>query len=224
MLRTPTPDRRRLSLLLATPLILAACATAATEERPVTTPEDTISPPLAASPGPVTSAAPVSSDAPEAIASAEPATETAAWLGIELIDAASGEPFTLASLQGEVVAIEPMAVWCSNCRAQQDDVKKAFTDIKDAGVRYISLGVDPGEDPATLAGYAERRGYDWTFATSPRGLSRALRDLFGAQILSPPSTPLIVLDAEGEVVVQTFGRHSPSELLAILAEAGAPTT
>jgi hypothetical protein len=209
--RSPSPCARLLGLLVAAPVLLAACSTASREAQVST------------------SAAPGTTNAEAtAPASAEPAGDaqaeeagpaTAAWLDIELTDAASGETFTLASLAGGVVALEPMAIWCSNCKAQQDNVKAAYADIAEAGVTYISLGIDPGEDRGDLARYAQRRGYDWTFVKSPVALSRALNDLFGPQILSPPSTPLIVLDATGEVYTQEWGFHDPDALLGILGQA-----
>jgi hypothetical protein len=204
--RIPLPSQRVLSLLLATPFVAAACTAAASE---VATPEPVASTPVASA---LASAPP---------ATAAPAAEAATWLDIELTDAETGEVFTLASLAGNVVAIEPMAIWCSNCKAQQDNVKAAYADIEASGVEYISLGIDPGENPGALAKYADKRGYDWTFAQSPVELSRALSDIFGAQILSAPSTPLIVLTAEGEVAVQEFGFHGPDQLLGILGEAAA---
>ena len=137
MNRIPSPSRRLLGALVAVPFVIAACTTTASE---TTEPEAAESIPAAeeavASPQPE-----LTTEAPEE----EP--EAAAWLDIELTDAATGETFTLASLAGEVVAIEPMAIWCSNCKAQQDNVKAAYEDIAGAGVTYISLGIDPGEDP-----------------------------------------------------------------------------
>jgi hypothetical protein len=180
--RIPSPSRRLLGLLVAAPFIVAACTTTANEAAEPT-PDETV----AASTAPATDTA--------ATAEGEAEAERAAWLDVELTDAASGETFTLASLAGAVVAIEPMAIWCSNCKAQQNNVKSAYGDIADAGVTYISLGIDPGENADSLAKYAERNGYEWTFVTSPTELSRGLTDLFGPQILSAPSTPLIVLDA-----------------------------
>jgi cytochrome oxidase Cu insertion factor (SCO1/SenC/PrrC family) len=202
------PTRRSLALLIAAPFILAACSTIGSDAN--------VAPAGSDDPG----AAAVASAEP-AVASVDPTDAAAAWLDIELTDAGTGEPFTLASLRGEVVAIEPMAIWCSNCKAQQDNVKRAYDDIQAAGVRYISLGIDPGEDPDALVRYAERNDYEWTFVQSPRELSRTLSDRFGSQILSAPSTPLIVLDADGAVATQTFGFHGPDELLAILQEAAA---
>ena len=205
------PSRRLMSLLVAVPFVAAACSTAAVEP--------TDEPALAAATDEAVTAT-VEEPAAEAAPAEEPA-EPATWLDIELTDAASGEPFTLASLEGGIVAIEPMAIWCSNCKAQQDNVKEAYDQIEAAGVTFISLGIDPGENPDALAQYADRRGYPWTFVQSSTEFSRALNDLFGPQILSAPSTPLVVLDANGEVVFQDFGFHGPDKLLEILGEAGA---
>ncbi|MGD8486888.1 MAG: TlpA disulfide reductase family protein [Chloroflexota bacterium] len=195
MIRFRSPSRRLLGLFVAVPFIAAACTTSASDS---------------------TDDAATAAAATDAAAGAE-----ASWLDIELTDAETGEPFSLASLGGEVVAIEPMAIWCSNCRAQQDNVKEVYDQIEASGVTYISLGIDPGENPDSLAAYAERRGYEWTFAQSPVELSRALSDRFGPQILSAPSTPLIVLDSRGEVTFQDFGFHGPEQLLGILEEASA---
>jgi cytochrome oxidase Cu insertion factor (SCO1/SenC/PrrC family) len=199
-----------MSLLIAAPFVVAACTS-------TTADSDTGSATAAAAADAGASAAESATQAPAV--EAEPTSASAAWLDIELADAETGEPFTLASLAGDIVAIEPMAIWCTSCKAQQDNVKAAYEDIEAAGVRYISLGIDPGENPASLAKYADRRGYEWTFVQSPIEFSRALSDLFGPQILSAPSTPLIVLDAEGELVVQDFGFHGPEALLDVLGEA-----
>ena len=223
------PIRRSLALLIAAPFILAACSTIGSDvgvapagsDEPGAAAVASAEPALASAEPAVASGEPAVASAEPAVASVDPTDAAAAWLDIELTDAETGEPFTLASLGGEVVAIEPMAIWCSNCKAQQDNVKRAYDDIQAAGVRFISLGIDPGEDPDALVRYAERNDYEWTFVQSPRELSRALSDEFGSQILSAPSTPLIVLDANGVVATQTFGFHGPDELLAILQEAAA---
>ena len=219
MNRIPSPSRRLLGVLAAAPFIVAACTTTATES---TEPEPT---------EPAVAVEEVSAEATTEPTSEEPmeeseeveeaATGSAAFLDIELTDAASGETFTLASLAGDVVAIEPMAIWCSNCKAQQNNVKNAYPELADAGVTYISLGIDPSENPDALARYAERNGFEWTFVQSPVELSRELSDLFGAQILSAPSTPLIVLDANGQVFTQEWGFHGPDRLVEILDEAAA---
>lgn len=219
----PSPSRRLLAALVAAPLIVAACTTTAGGD-PLSSPNARLAADTATTEAPgagaTVAAEPPAVPAPGAVDVESPATAT--WLDIELTDAASGETFTLASLAGSVVAIEPMAIWCPTCKGQQDNVKKAHADIEATGARFISLGVDPNEAAGALAKYAERNGYEWTFARSPEEFSRALNDLFGAQVLSPPSTPLIVLDPVGEVVVQEFGRHGPEKLLGFIEEAAEP--
>ncbi len=210
MIRILSPSRRVMAFATAAPFVIAACSTTASDiaSDPPTTAVEAVSPAVAEAP-PSTTA--------ELESELEPEEPT--WLDIELTDADSGETYTLASLAGNVVAIEPMAIWCSNCKRQQDNVKTAYDEIESSGVTYISLGIDPAENPQALSKYAERRGYEWTFSQSPVELSRALSDIFGPQVLSAPSTPLIVLDANGEIVVQEFGFHGPEKLLDILGEA-----
>ncbi len=201
MTRHPRLSLRALTILIAAPFIVVACTAAAT---------DSGATPTATSSAGVTAA----SSATEA-----PATAAAdIWRDIELTDAATGETFTLASLEGNLVAIEPFAVWCTNCTVQNDNVKAAYADLETTGIRWISLGVEPNEKPASLAKYAERREYPWTFAQSPIEFSRALNEIFGPQILSVPSTPLIVLDESGEIVLQDFGFHGPEALIDLVNE------
>ena len=197
---TTSLPRRLMGLLIAAPFVIAACSTAVDG----TATNDSAAATLATTPAATTE---------------QPEAEAASWLDIELTNAQTGETFTLTSLAGKVVAIEPMAIWCGNCKAQQNNVKSAYADIEASGVTYISLGIDPGEDPAALARYADRGGYAWTFAQSPIEFSRALSDIFGPQILSAPSTPLVVLDTEGQIAFRDFGFHEPDKLLKILEEA-----
>ena len=172
----------------------------------------------------IASPAPVATEAVQPTEAAPTGgTETGAaepWQEITLTDAATGETFTVADLMGNVVTIEPMAIWCITCKYQQDEIVLALPDLQDVGVTVISLDVDPNERAEDLAVYAERNGYDWTFAVSSTELSRALADRFGSQTLNPPSTPLIVLTPDGEVVFHEVGViHSAEQLVAIVTEA-----
>ncbi len=197
MFSIPTLSRRALVFIVGGSFLVAACTTAAT----------------------------VNTDTAGGAATVETATdETAAeldWRDIELTDVTTGDTFTLASLKGSVVAIEPFAVWCTNCHIQQDNVKSVYAELEAAGVKFVSLGVEPNESPDRIADYQDRRGYEWTFAQSPIEFSRALRDEFGAQILAVPATPLIVLSADGEVVFEDVGFHGPDSLREIFDKAAA---
>lgn len=144
----------------------------------------------------------------------------AAWATTPLTDARSGEGFRLTDFAGSVVVVEPMAAWCINCLAQQREAQVALERLRgEVPVVYVSLGVDPGEGPEDLAAYAEREGFDWRFAVAGPEVARALADAFGPIFLSPPSTPLVVVDPTGQIVFADVGRHSASALESLIREA-----
>lgn len=146
----------------------------------------------------------------------------AAWATAALTDARTGQSFRIVDLQGSVVAIEPMAAWCINCLAQQREAQAALEQLRgEIPIVYVSLGVDPGEGAADLAAYADREGFDWRFAAAGPEVARAISDAFGPIFLSPPSTPLIVVDRTGRVVFADVGHHSASELEALFRRAAA---
>ena len=194
-------------VLLALPIAMAGCGPAMeTADPPASTP----------SASPSTAASAPSSPTP-ASASASPAASAAAdaLLAVALTDVRSGEAFTLAELSAEqTVLLEPMAVWCSNCRAQQHEVKQAHAD---GSFVSVSLDIDLSESAADLASYADREGFDWLFAMADADLYRLLQERFGVAVTNPPSTPLIVIEPGGVVRPLEFGQGTRSAE-ALLAE------
>jgi hypothetical protein len=129
-------------------------------------------------------------------------------LAITFTDVRSGESFTLAQLAVDgPVLLEPMAVWCSNCRAQQHEVRRAH---EAAAFTSVSLDIDLSETPAQLAEYADREGFEWHFAMAGAALYRLLQDRFGLGATNPPLTPLIVIEPDGTVRPLEFGRGTRS--------------
>jgi hypothetical protein len=129
-------------------------------------------------------------------------------LAITFTDVRSGESFTLAQLAVDgPVLLEPMAVWCSNCRAQQHEVLRAH---EAAAFTSVSLDIDLSETPAQLAEYANREGFEWHFAMADAALYRLLQDRFGLGATNPPLTPLIVIEPDGTVRPLEFGRGTRS--------------
>lgn len=141
-----------------------------------------------------------------------------AWRTEALTDVVTGTEFTIADLEGKVVAIEAMAIWCTNCRFQQRAAQVALDELGSSDVVYISVDVDPNERAEDLAAYAQREGFDWPFVVAGPDLSRSLAASFGDQILSPPATPLVVLNPDGEVVAQHIGITSADRLVALFEE------
>jgi hypothetical protein len=200
---------------LAFSIMLAACAATETQ---APSPTDAVPSP-SATPSNLdgSSAAPASAGASSPGATAEAPADP--LLATTLTDVRSGESFTLAELAADgPLLVEPMAVWCSNCRAQQHEVKRAH---ETATFVSISLDVDLSETPDDLAAYADREGFDWRFAMADAALYRLLQERFGVAATNPPSTPLIVIEADGTVRPLEFGRgtRSAEQLIAEL-EAG----
>ena len=132
-------------------------------------------------------------------------------LAYELVDVRSGEVFTLGGLAAEgPVLLESMAIWCTNCRAQQRQVVEAH---ELAEFHSVGIDVDPNERPDELADYAEREGFDWRFAMADAGLIDLLADRFGFAVSHPPSTPTFVVSTDGIRALE-FGRvRSAQELV-----------
>lgn len=157
--------------------------------------------------------------APAAVAPAAPPADAATaetWRTATLLDVLTADEFSIDDFGGKVVVIEPMAIWCINCRFQQSEAQQALVELASDDVVYLSLDVDPRERPDDLSAYARREGFDWRFAVASTAVSRALAETFGDQVLSPPATPLIVLGPDGRVVAHLFGAKSASDLVALL--------
>jgi hypothetical protein len=145
----------------------------------------------------------------------EAGTGDEAWRTMTLRDVVTGEEFRIADLDGKVVAIETMAIWCITCRQQQAQAQAALDTVDLTDVVYVSLDVDPNERAEDLADYAAREGFGWTFAVAPADMSRSLAATFGDQVLSPPSTPLIVLGPDGQLIEKHIGIKSADDLVSL---------
>ena len=146
--------------------------------------------------------------------------ERPAWQSLELTDVATGETFTLGGFEGKTVYVEPMATWCSNCRKQLNNVAQAKAQLDaqaDDGVVFVALSVEGNLPVETLAQYAQKEGFDFTFAVATPDLIQALVTEFGRPITSPPSTPHFTIRPDGSATELKTGFETPEELLAQLA-------
>jgi len=115
----------------------------------------------------------------------------------------------------EPVLLETMAIWCTNCKAQQRNVVDAHAL---AAFHSISLDVDPNEYPNDLATYADREGFDWRFATANADLVSQLRDRFGTAVAVPPGMPKILFRTDGSVEFIGLGELlSPEQIAAAVS-------
>lgn len=226
------PPRRSLraaATLLAAAVLAAACsgtgggagAGPSGEPSPIATPT---APASVAPSETAPSAPPVGPSGSPAPATASPAPAVVldqAWATAPLVDVATGESFRIADHAGSVIVIETMAIWCTNCRAQQHDVETALERLPADRVTYVVLDIEPSEAASSLAVYRERNGFTGRYAIAGRDVARALAAEFGDQVLNPPLTPMIVIGTDGRVTFTEFGNKSPDEVVALAEAHGA---
>ena len=139
------------------------------------------------------------------------------WFALTLSNVQTGEDFTFNDFNGKVVLVENLAMWCSNCKKQQIQVKSLLERL---GERedFISVGldIDTNENAADLKAYIDNNGFYWTYAVASPEIAREFRALYGAQFLNPPSTPMLVIDRNGQVHLMPFGIKSADDLYAFI--------
>ncbi len=213
------PRSRRSSLAILAALVAACGGTLSTPA--AVTIEPSAAPAVSSGPGRATPLAP-SSRSPDSPAASPPETSEprpaidAAWAQTQLTDVTTGETFRIADLAGRVVIVEPMAIWCTKCFAQQGEVYSALEELDPERVAYILLDVDPNETGPALAEYRSRNGFTGRYAIAGLETARALAADFGDQVLNPPNTPMILIGVDGRITFTEFG-HKPAATVAQLA-------
>jgi thiol-disulfide isomerase/thioredoxin len=146
-------------------------------------------------------------------ADAQAMMEAPAWFSANLTNVTSGETFKIADFKGKVVLVETLAMWCSNCKKQQGEVKALHEALgMDKDLVSIGLDIDANENAADLKAYTESNGFDWVYAVAPEDVQREIASLYGDQFLNPPSTPMLIIDRKGQVHVLPFGIKSAEQL------------
>jgi cytochrome oxidase Cu insertion factor (SCO1/SenC/PrrC family) len=144
------------------------------------------------------------------------------WMTIELVDAETGETFTLADFAGKTILVEPMATWCSNCRRQITETTKLIKQLTEAederleNLVFIGLSIETNLKRADLRAYAERNNFALTFAVMSEDMLRALVAEFGRGVANPPSSPSFIIRADGTFTELTFGIEPVEDILAKL--------
>ena len=211
-----THGRRHPTMIMAVILILATVAACSAGTGGTTSAASTaVATPI---PAPVSSPTGTGRPSPE---SSPAVTLDQAWATAELVDVSTGETFRIADHAGKVIVIETMAIWCSNCRVQQGDVKAALERLPADSVIYVVLDVDPNEDGASLSSYRDKNSFVGRYAIAGVKVARALAAEFGDQFLNPPSTPMAVVGTDGVVTLTEFGHKSPDEIVALAMAHGA---
>ena len=139
------------------------------------------------------------------------------WFDMELTDVQTGETFNMNDYTGKVVLLETMAIWCPNCVVQANEVRNLHKLLGDrADLISVTLDVDFNEDEASLKEYALGYGFDWHFAVAPLEVARALGNLYTAQYLNPPLSPMLIIDRDGNVHHLEYGLKKAETLQKIV--------
>jgi len=147
------------------------------------------------------------------LSTAASATTIPEWFGMEMTDVRTGETFTMNDYAGKVVLLETIAIWCPNCLVQAAhvrDLHKVLGYPED--LISVTLDVDSSEDEATLKEYMLEWGFDWHFAIAPLLVQRALGNLYSAQYLNPPLSPMLIIDRAGNVHQLEYGIKDVAKL------------
>jgi len=140
------------------------------------------------------------------------------WFDMKLTDAQTGETFTMNDYAGKVVLVETMAIWCPNCVVQGNEVRNLHEALGNPDdLISVSLDVDFNEDEASLKKYASGYSFDWHFAVAPLEVARALGNLYSAEYLNPPLSPMLIIDREGNVHQLEYGLKKAETLRKIVA-------
>jgi thiol-disulfide isomerase/thioredoxin len=193
--------KKTVFIMLALVLALSACAPAVTNpdammDTPTTATEDMMDQPTVAPGMP-----------------GDQMMDTPDWFDVTLTNVRTGEDFSINEFKGKVVLVEDLAMWCSNCKKQQIQVKTLLEEMgMNEDLVFIGLDIDPNERAADLKTYIDNNGFSWIYAIAPIEVAREIGNLYGDQFLNPPSTPILLIDRKGQVHPLPFGIKSAEDL------------
>jgi len=140
------------------------------------------------------------------------------WFGAELLNVNSRENFNVSDFQGKTVLVETMAIWCSNCLKQQQELKAWYESMEpNDNLVVLVLDIDTNDSPDKLKDYTAKHGFAWNYAVASVDVAREIGMLYGDQFLNPPSTPMLIIDPHGETHLLPFGHKTAADLTAALA-------
>jgi thiol-disulfide isomerase/thioredoxin len=144
-------------------------------------------------------------------------TATPDWFGIEMTDVQTGKTFSMNDYAGKVVLVETMAIWCPSCVIQATQVQKLHKALGNPeDLILITLDVDSHEDEVVLKEYASSYRFDWHFAVAPLLVERALGNLYSAEYLNPPLSPMLIIDRNGNAHQLDYGIKDSKTLQKII--------
>jgi thiol-disulfide isomerase/thioredoxin len=122
----------------------------------------------------------------------------------------SGHAVSLRGLRGRVVLIDFWATWCGPCRALMPRLEELHREFAKQGL--VVLGLDIGEDAATVSRFAKEKSYDFPL------LLGAEPDVSAEYFVEAYPTTFLI-DRQGRIAFRDLGGESKEELRAAVTKA-----
>jgi thiol-disulfide isomerase/thioredoxin len=138
---------------------------------------------------------------------------TPVWFEMPLTDVRTGQTITISELSNKVVLVETMAMWCPTCLKQELEVQKMHNMLGERDdLISIAIDIDSNENADALNDYIDEHDFDWFFVVASPELKRDIGNHYGANFLTPPAVPLLIIDRYGDAYGLPYGLKKAESL------------
>jgi hypothetical protein len=74
------------------------------------------------------------------------------------------------------------------------------------------MDIDSNENAEALSAYIDEHDLDWIFVIASTEIKRDISNRYTAQLLNPPTVPMLVIDRNGDVYGLPFGIKNATAL------------